>query len=74
MKGFLTGMSIGAVVMLFFAPQSGKNTRRYFGRRIERGADKVQEIRDKSRVIVKRANKALARAADAGRSMAAAVL
>ena len=74
MKGFLTGMGIGAVVMLLFAPQSGKNTRRFLNRKIERGADKVHDIRAKSRVIVKRANKVLNRAAEAGRSVAAAVL
>jgi gas vesicle protein len=40
--GFLlVGMGIGAGLALLFAPQSGKDTRRYLARRAEEGKDYV---------------------------------
>ena len=49
---FLIGSSVGASVMLLFAPKSGKATRRYLGHRVddgteivERGVTRFQDLR-----------------------------
>lgn len=49
--GFLIGTSVGASVMLLFAPKSGKATRRYLGHRVddstelmERGVERFQDL------------------------------
>lgn len=85
LSGFLIGVSTGAAIMLLFAPKSGKNTRRYIGRKvvegrefIEDGTDKIHDmgvdLRDKGKHAIKRANTAFAAAVDAGKSMASAIL
>jgi gas vesicle protein len=55
--GFLlVGMGIGAGLALLFAPQSGKDTRKYLARRAEEGADYVtsvgKDLRDKAQEAV----------------------
>jgi len=85
LKSFLVGVGVGATVMLLFSPKSGKDTRRYIGRRvddgrevIERGAARVrdmgQDIQNLSKQTVKRANKAFAAAVEAGTSVANGIL
>jgi gas vesicle protein len=82
---FLVGLGTGAVIMLLLAPKSGKDTRRYIGRRfdhgkeyVERGAAKVhemsEEILDKTKEAAKRTNKALSSAVGAGKSMVSAII
>lgn len=85
MKPFLIGLSAGAVIMLLYAPKSGRDTRRYIRRRVdrsrefmERKADSVHrlqhDVQVKSRKTLKRADKALTAAILAGRSVAAALM
>lgn len=85
MKPFLIGLSAGAVIMLLYAPKSGRDTRRYIGRRVDRGREFIErkaasvqrlqhDVRDKSRKTLKRADKALVAAIHAGRSVAAALV
>jgi gas vesicle protein len=85
MKGFLIGLSAGAVIALLYAPKSGRDTRRYMRRRIDRGVefmernaarvDRLQaDVRHNSRKTLKRADKALAAAIHAGRSLATALM
>jgi gas vesicle protein len=40
--GFLIGTSVGASVMLLFAPKSGKATRRYLSHRVDDGTELVE--------------------------------
>ena len=85
MKAFLIGLSAGAIITLLYAPKTGRDTRRYIRRRVdrsvelmERNAKRVnrlqQDLRDTSRKTLKRADKALAAAIHAGRSVAAALV
>ena len=85
MKAFLIGLSAGAIITLLYAPKTGRDTRRYIRRRVdrsvelmERNAKRVnrlqQDVRDKSRKTLKRADKALNAAILAGRSVAAALI
>ena len=50
---FLTGAAIGAAVALLYAPQSGRETRRYIRRRADEGrevlADASKDIVDRGR-------------------------
>lgn len=82
---FVIGIGTGAAVTLFFAPQSGKATRRYVSRRIddgremiERGVDSVREIgediQDRGKEAIKRANRTFSAVAKAGTSSASALL
>ncbi|MGA2628598.1 MAG: YtxH domain-containing protein [Terriglobia bacterium] len=57
--GFLlVGMGVGAGLALLFAPQSGKDTRKYLARRAEEGSDYVTSVgkglRDKAEEAVGR--------------------
>ena len=85
MKPFLIGLSAGAIITLLYAPRTGRDTRRYLRRRVdrsvelmERNARKVnrlqQDLRDTGRKTLKRADKALAAAIHAGRSVATALI
>jgi len=40
---FLTGAALGAAVCLLYAPQSGRDTRKYIRRRAEDGKDAVAD-------------------------------
>jgi gas vesicle protein len=42
LTGFLIGTSVGASIMLLFAPKSGKATRRYLGHRLDDGREVVE--------------------------------
>ena len=85
MKGFLIGLSAGAIVALLYAPKTGKETRRYISRRVDRGRELMErnaakvnrlqlDVRNKSRKTLKRADKALVAAIHAGRSLATALM
>jgi gas vesicle protein len=85
MKAFLIGLSAGAIITLLYAPKTGRDTRRYIRRRVdrsvelmERNAKKVnrlqQDLRDTSRKTLKRADKALTAAFHAGRTVATAFM
>jgi len=84
-SSFLIGLGAGAAVMLFVAPKSGRETRRYVRRRvddgrelIERGTARVQdvgaEILNKGRKTAKYTKGALTTAVGAGRSVVSAFL
>lgn len=55
---FVAGVSIGATLALLFAPQSGKETRRYISRQARRGRDALAEagsdLMDKGRDLYER--------------------
>jgi gas vesicle protein len=85
MKGFLIGLSAGAVIALLYAPKTGRDTRRYMRRRVDRGVELMErnaarvnrlqeDVRNKSRKTLKRADKALTAAIHAGRSLATALM
>ena len=85
MKAFLIGLSAGAVITLLYAPKTGRDTRRYIRRRVDRGKEFMErnaarvnrfqvDVRDKSRKTLKRADKALTAAIHAGRSVATALM
>jgi len=40
---FFAGAALGATVALLYAPQSGKDTRRYIGKKAKHGRDAVME-------------------------------
>jgi gas vesicle protein len=84
-KGFLIGISAGATIMFLLAPKSGRETRRYIGRRIDRGRKAIErsaasvhhfqlDVREKGKKTLKRADKVLTAAAQAGRSVASALV
>lgn len=85
LASFMIGISAGAALTLLFAPKSGKATRRYITRRIddgremmERGVEIVRElgedIQDRGKEAVKRANRTFSAVAKAGSSAASALL
>jgi gas vesicle protein len=85
MKAFLVGLSAGAIITLLYAPKTGRDTRRYIRRRVDRSLELVernarrvsrlqQDVRDKSRKTLKRADKAVTAAIHAGRSVASALV
>jgi len=55
---FVAGASIGATLALLFAPQSGKDTRRYIGKQARKGrealADASEEMMEKGRDLYER--------------------
>jgi gas vesicle protein len=65
---FLTGAIIGATAAILFAPQSGKETRRYIADKAQAGRDAVetasQDIVDASRDMFERGRKLVEDAAD----------
>jgi gas vesicle protein len=40
---FVAGAAIGATITLLYAPQSGRETRRYLGKKARRGSEAVAE-------------------------------
>jgi len=62
---FLTGMGLGAIVALLFAPRSGKETRDYLTERAEEGrgyvTTKGREIRQQAEEAVDRARDVVAK-------------
>ena len=41
---FLTGAALGAAVALLYAPQSGKDTRRYIGKKAKHGRAAIEDV------------------------------
>jgi gas vesicle protein len=85
MKTFLIGLTAGTIITLLYAPKTGKDTRRYIRRRVDRGMEFMEnsaakvnrfqlDMRDKSKKTLKRADKTLTAAIHAGRSVATALL
>ena len=85
MKAFLMGLSAGAVITLLYAPKTGRDTRRYIRRRVDRGVEVMErnaarvnrlqhDVLVRSRKTLKRADKALDAVIHAGRSVAAALV
>ena len=65
---FLTGAFIGAAAAVLYAPQSGKETRKYLSDKTQRGRDAVesagQDIADVSKDMFERGRKLVDDAAD----------
>ncbi|MBZ5632097.1 MAG: YtxH domain-containing protein [Acidobacteriia bacterium] len=65
---FLTGAAVGAAVALLYAPQSGKDTRRYLGKKAKQGREAVgdvsREALDKGRELYEKGRKMADDAAD----------
>jgi len=85
MKSFLIGLSAGAIITLLYAPKTGRDTRRYLRRRVDRSKEFLErkaarahrlqmDVRDKSRKTLKQADKAVAAVIHAGRSVASALV
>lgn len=85
MKAFLIGLSAGAVITLLYAPKTGRDTRRYIRRRVDRGREAMErnmarvnrmqhDVRVRSKKTLKRADKALTAVLHAGRSVASALV
>ena len=65
---FLTGAALGAAVALLYAPQSGKDTRRYIGKKARHGREAIgdvsREALDKGRELYEKGRKMADDAAD----------
>ncbi len=65
---FFAGAALGATVALLYAPQSGKDTRRYLGKKAKQGreavADAGRDALDKGRQLYERGRKMADDAAD----------
>jgi gas vesicle protein len=65
---FLTGAALGAAVALLYAPQSGKDTRRYLGKKAKHGREAIgdvsREAMDKGRELYQKGRKMADEAAD----------
>jgi gas vesicle protein len=70
----LVGLGVGAVVGIFFAPKSGKDTRKYLVRKGKEGRKytqhKIRELREEAEDVVERGKEvaeSISGAVDAGR-------
>ena len=65
---FLVGAAVGAAVALLYAPQSGKETRRYIAEKTEQGKDAIvdssKEVLDKGKELFDRGRELADEAAD----------
>jgi len=65
---FLTGAALGAAVALLYAPQSGRDTRRYLGKKAKHGrevaGDVSRDALDKGRDLFEKGRKMADDAAD----------
>jgi gas vesicle protein len=65
---FLTGAMVGATAAILFAPQSGRETRRYISEKTQAGKEAVtetgQDIADASKDMFERGRKLVEDAAD----------
>ena len=72
---FLAGASIGAVVALLYAPQSGKKTREYITDRAEEGKDylkdRSKEFREQAEEYVERGKDLVAQQVERGKDLVA---
>ncbi|HEV2352045.1 MAG TPA: YtxH domain-containing protein [Terriglobia bacterium] len=72
---FLAGASIGAVVALLYAPQSGKETREYIAERAEESRDYLKErgkeIREQAEDYVEKSKDLVAAQVERGKDLVA---
>ena len=72
---FLAGASIGAVVALLYAPQSGKKTREYISDRAEDGKDylkdRSKELREQAEDYVERGKDLVSQQVERGKDLVA---
>jgi len=72
---FLAGASIGAVVALLYAPQSGKKTREYISDRAEEGKDylkdRSKELREQAGDYVERGKDLVSQQVERGKDLVA---
>jgi gas vesicle protein len=72
---FLAGASLGAVVALLYAPQSGKKTREYISDKADEGRDylkdKGKELREQAEDYVERGKDLVSHQVDRGRDLVA---
>lgn len=72
---FLAGASLGAVVALLYAPQSGKKTREYISDKAEEGRDflkeKGKEIREQAEDYVEKSKELVAQQLERGKDLVA---
>ena len=72
---FLAGASIGAVVALLYAPQSGKKTREYISDRAEEGKDylkdRSKELREHAEDYVERGKDLVSQQVERGKDLVA---
>lgn len=65
---FLTGAALGAAVALLYAPQSGRDTRRYLGKKARHGREVIGDVSrdalDKGRELYEKGRKMADDAAD----------
>ena len=65
---FFAGAALGATVALLYAPQSGKDTRRYIGKKARQGrevvSDASREALDKGRELYQKGRKMADEAAE----------
>lgn len=77
---FLVGAAVGAAIALLYAPQSGRETRRYISKRTEEGkdalvdagkevADRGREYYDKGRKIAEEAGEYFERGVERGKKL-----
>lgn len=68
----MAGLGMGAVLGLIFAPQSGKQTRRFLSKNAQKGADSttaaVKKVRDRAENFAEQASEQVAEAIDAGKA------
>jgi len=69
--GFLTGLGVGVVLGLLYAPQSGKKTQELIARKTQRGLDKVsaagKRVRGQAVNFTEMASERISDAVEAGR-------
>jgi gas vesicle protein len=55
---FMAGLTVGALVSLFFAPKSGEGTRKYLSKKLNEGSKharrKARELRERADDLVER--------------------
>lgn len=72
---FLAGASLGAVVALLYAPQSGKKTREYISDKADEGKDylkdKSKELREQAEDYVERGKDLVSHQVDRGKDLVA---
>jgi gas vesicle protein len=72
---FLAGASLGAVVALLYAPQSGKKTREYISDKADEGKDylkdKSKELREQAEDYVERGKDLVSQQVERGKDLVA---
>jgi len=72
---FLAGASLGAVIALLYAPQSGKKTREYISDKADEGKDylkdRSKELREQAEEYVERGKDLVSHQVDRGKDLVA---